>query len=110
MEFTRLKQICVRTTVTLLTASNVCFQLFHFDVEVKQVLEVLAGKTMEQSLIEVMEEEELANIREQQTIFTELRNAEMAEMQRLEEQERRRRQEKVRRTAFVRGVSYRFLF
>jgi len=59
------------------------------------VLEVLIGKTMEQALMEVMEEEELANLREQQHIFEELRNAEFAEYQRLEEQERRHRVEKV---------------
>lgn len=71
--------------------------LFDFDVEVKPILEVLVGKTMEQSLLEVMEEEELANLRSQQRAFEELRNAELVEQQRLEEQERRHRQEKERR-------------
>jgi len=70
-------------------------QLFDFDVEVKPVLEVLVGKTMEQALVEAMEEEELANLRQQQRQFQELRNAELAEQQRLEEQDRRRRTEKV---------------
>jgi hypothetical protein len=59
------------------------------------VLEVLVGKTLEQALIEVQEEEELANLREQQRIFQELRNAELVEQQRLEEEDRRRRLEKV---------------
>jgi len=63
---------------------------------VKPVLEVLVGKTMEQALIEVMEEEELSNLREQQRQFQELRNAELVEQQRLEEEDRRRRVEKVR--------------
>jgi hypothetical protein len=58
-------------------------------------LEVLVGKTIEQSLIEVMEEEELANLRRQQREYEELRNAEKVEQQRLEEQERRLREEKV---------------
>ena len=40
------------------------FKLFDFDLEVKPMLEVLVGKTIEQSLLEVMEEEELANLRE----------------------------------------------
>ena len=71
-------------------------QLFDFDVEVQPVLEVLVGKTVEQSLLEVMEEEEMACLRAQQRSFQELRNAELAEVQRLEEQERRRREEKVR--------------
>lgn len=71
------------------------FQLFDFDIEVKPILEVLVGKTVEQALLEVMEEEELANLRSQQRAFEELRNAELVEQQRLEEQERRHREEKV---------------
>ncbi|MBN3314315.1 RSPH3 protein, partial [Atractosteus spatula] len=72
-------------------------ELFDFDIEVKPVLEVLVGKTIEQALLEVMEEEELANLRAQQRAFEELRNAELVEVQRLEEQERRHREEKERR-------------
>ena len=72
-------------------------QLFDFDIEVKPILEVLVGKTIEQALLEVMEEEELANLRAQQRRFEELRNAELVETQRLEEQERRHREEKQRR-------------
>ena len=75
----------------------ILLQLFHFDIEVKPILEVLVGKTVEQSLLEVMEEEELANLRMQQRQFEELRNAELVEQQRLEEQERRHREEKVGR-------------
>jgi len=71
--------------------------LFDFDVEVKPILEVLVGKTTEQALLEVMEEEELANLRSQQRAFQELRNAEYVEQQRLEEQERRHKEEKERR-------------
>lgn len=71
--------------------------LFDFDIEVKPILEVLVGKNMEQSLLEVMEEEELAHLRSQQRAFEELRNAELVEEQRLEEQERRHREEKERR-------------
>lgn len=59
------------------------------------MLEVLVGKTMEQSLLEVMEEEELACLRAQQRAFEELRNNELAEVLRLQEQERRHREEKV---------------
>lgn len=57
--------------------------LFNFDQEVKvssfltrpfltplkPILEVIVGKTMEQSMLEVMEEEELENLREQQRKF-----------------------------------------
>ncbi|KAK7107924.1 radial spoke head protein 3 homolog B-like [Littorina saxatilis] len=78
--------------------------LFDFDVEVKPILEVIVGKTVEQSLLEVMEEEELANLRQQQRAFEELRNAELVEQQRLEEQERRHREEKERRMKQQREV------
>ena len=41
--------------------------------------------------MEVMEEEELAEIRAKQAVFDEIRNADLAEMERLEELNRRRR-------------------
>ncbi|CAB0000640.1 unnamed protein product [Nesidiocoris tenuis] len=68
-------------------------ELFHFDTEVKPILEVLVGKTVEQALVEVMEEEELAAIREQQRKYKEIRDAELAEQYRLEEEEKRKRME-----------------
>jgi len=68
-------------------------ELFHFDTEVRPILEVLVGKTMEQSLMEVLEEDELAALREQQRIYKEAKDAEVAEQQRLEEQERRNKEE-----------------
>eukprot|EP00161_Ancyromonas_sigmoides_P005104 TRINITY_DN1542_c0_g3_i1.p2 TRINITY_DN1542_c0_g3~~TRINITY_DN1542_c0_g3_i1.p2 ORF type:complete len:417 (-),score=103.40 TRINITY_DN1542_c0_g3_i1:317-1567(-) len=71
--------------------------LFDFDLEVSPLLEILVGKTLEQGLMEVCEEEELANMRAHQEEFIELRNAELAETQRLEEAERRRFEEKERR-------------
>ncbi|XP_070568469.1 radial spoke head protein 3 homolog isoform X2 [Ptychodera flava] len=79
-------------------------ELFDFDIEVKPILEVLVGKTVEQALLEVMEEEELANLQSQQRAFEELRNAELVETQRLEEQERRHREEKERRMKQQREV------
>lgn len=79
-------------------------ELFDFDVEVQPILEVLVGKTIEQSLLEVIEEEELNTIRTQQQKYQEVRNAETAEMQRLEEQSRRRREEKERRVKQQREV------
>ncbi|XP_029281379.1 radial spoke head protein 3 homolog [Cottoperca gobio] len=72
-------------------------ELFDFDREVQSVLEVLVGKTIEQSLEEVMEEEELACLRATQRAFEELRNNELAEVLRLQEQERRHSKEKERR-------------
>lgn len=71
--------------------------LFDFDMEVRPIVEVLIGKTMEQAAIEVMQEEELSALRSQQRAFEELRAAEAVERARLEEQERRHREEKERR-------------
>lgn len=65
-------------------------QLFDFDLEVEPVLEVLVGKTVEQALIEVLEEEELEALRVQQRRFRQLRESEKSEQQqdkRLHEEE-----------------------
>lgn len=83
---------------TLLYKKLLVIQLFDFDLEVQPIIEVLVGKTIEQALIEVLEEEELAAIREQQRRFLEIRAAETAETQRLEEKEKRLLREKERRT------------
>ena len=40
--------------------------LFDFDLEVRPILDVIVGKTLEQALMEVCEEEELAAIRAHQ--------------------------------------------
>ncbi|KAJ3293587.1 Radial spoke head protein 3 [Borealophlyctis nickersoniae] len=72
-------------------------ELFDFDYEVQPILEVLVGKTVEQALMEVHEEEELEMLRKSQLAFEERRNAELAEVQRLEDAERRRTEEKERR-------------
>uniref|UniRef100_A0A3P9J5R9 Radial spoke head 3 n=1 Tax=Oryzias latipes TaxID=8090 RepID=A0A3P9J5R9_ORYLA len=73
--------------------------LFDFEEEVQPILEILVGKTLEQSLLEVMEEEELAALMAQQRAFLERRNNELPEVHRLQEQERRRREERERRMA-----------
>lgn len=70
-------------------------QLFDFDLEVQPILEVLVGKTAEQALAEVAQEEELAALRQQQRRYRELRDAELAERQRLAKQDERLMQEKV---------------
>ncbi|KAJ8271019.1 hypothetical protein GJAV_G00121850 [Gymnothorax javanicus] len=79
-------------------------ELFDFDIEVRPLLETLVGKTVEQSLQEVMEEEELASLRAQQRAFEELHNLELVQLQRLEERERRHREEKERRLQQQREV------
>merc|ERR1719265_147255 len=72
-------------------------ELFDFDREVEPVLEVLVGKTLEQSMMEVLEEEELESIRRHQEEFEQLRNAELPEVQRMEAAEKRRADELERR-------------
>ncbi|GAQ78880.1 hypothetical protein KFL_000200320 [Klebsormidium nitens] len=71
--------------------------LFNFDFEVEPILEVLIGKTLEQSLMEVMEEEELAAMRAHQEHFEAVRNAELIATQRMEAAEQRKLAEKARR-------------
>jgi hypothetical protein len=71
--------------------------LFDFDLEVEPIIEVITGKTLEQALMEVLEEEELANLRHHQDEFDRIRNAELAETQRMEAAEKRRYEEKQRR-------------
>mmetsp|Transcript_692 Transcript_692/g.2326 ORF Transcript_692/g.2326 Transcript_692/m.2326 type:complete len:344 (+) Transcript_692:241-1272(+) len=68
--------------------------LFDFDFEVEPILEVLVGKTLEQSMLEVMEEEEMAELKKHQLEYEQKRNTELAETQRLEAAELRRHQEK----------------
>ncbi|CAM9473614.1 unnamed protein product, partial [Heterosigma akashiwo] len=71
--------------------------LFDFDQEVVPLLEVLVGKTLQLSMLEVMEEEELATLRRRQREFEDMRDAELAEVQRLEAEAKRRFAEKQRR-------------
>ncbi|GIY68293.1 radial spoke head protein 3 homolog [Caerostris darwini] len=72
-------------------------ELFDFDEEVEPLLEALVGQTLEQALIEIMAEEELAVLSDLQMDYEARRNAEVAEVKRLEEQERRIFEEKEKR-------------
>mmetsp|Transcript_75884 Transcript_75884/g.195527 ORF Transcript_75884/g.195527 Transcript_75884/m.195527 type:complete len:461 (-) Transcript_75884:184-1566(-) len=72
-------------------------ELFEFDCECEPVLEVLVGKTLEQSMMEVLEEEELESLRIHQEDFEKRRNAELLEVQRMEAAEKRRSDEMQRR-------------
>ena len=72
-------------------------ELFNFDYEVEGILDVMVGKTLEQAMMEVLEEEELAAMRAHQEEFDHIRNAELAETQRLEAEEERRIEEKENR-------------
>lgn len=71
--------------------------LFDFDFEVEPILEVLVGKVLEQGLMEVLEEEELAAMRAHQEHFEQIRNAELVATQRMEAAEKRKNEEKERR-------------
>jgi len=71
--------------------------LFDFDVECEPVLEVIVGKTLEQSMMEVLEEEELESLRRHQEDYQKRRNAELQEVQRMEAAEKRRSDEVERR-------------
>lgn len=71
--------------------------LFDFDLEVEPILEVLVGKTLEIGMLEVLEESELREIRLRQELFEQARNAELAEVQRLEAEAKRKYAEKQRR-------------
>jgi hypothetical protein len=73
--------------------------LFDFDLEVEPILEVLVGKTLHVSMLELMQEEELEAIKRQQEDFEAIRNVELAEVKRLEAEARRKQQEKDRRIA-----------
>ena len=72
-------------------------EIFDFDLEVEPILEILVGKTLEQGLMEVLEEEELETMRKHQEQFEQIRNAELIATQRMEAAEKRKEEEKLRR-------------
>jgi hypothetical protein len=75
--------------------------LFDFDFEVEPILEVLVNKVLEQGLMEVLEEEELAAMRAHQEHFEQIRNSELVATKRMEAAEKRKLEEKERRLAQV---------
>ncbi|XP_022127879.2 radial spoke head protein 3 homolog B isoform X1 [Pieris rapae] len=79
--------------------------LFDFDLEVQGIVGVLVGKTVQQALGEVAQEEELETLREQQRRYRELRDAELAERQRLAATDVRLQHEKERRVAEARAAA-----
>lgn len=81
-------------------------ELFDFDMEVQPILETLIGRTLQQALTEVIHEEEIAELREQQQSMLASREAEMAELRRLEEQENRLQGEKVREVFLLCNSSF----
>lgn len=71
--------------------------LFRFDEAVEPILEVMVGKTLEQAMLEVMQEEEMELLRQQQLESEQHRKEELLEAQRLESEEKRKFEEKERR-------------
>lgn len=70
---------------------------YDFDMEVEPVLAVITGKSLDQALMEVLEEEELKEIIAQRDAFYQLRNVKLAELQRLQAKDDRHEAEKKRR-------------
>jgi len=73
--------------------------LFDFDLEVEPILEVLVGKTLDYSLMDVLEEEEIKVLDRHKKEYEQKRNTMLAEVQRIEAAEVRRNEEKERRHA-----------
>jgi hypothetical protein len=67
--------------------------LFSFDREVEPLLNVLLSKTLEQARMEVLEEEEIKELKRLQRHYEEIRNRELSEVEALEDAENRRKQE-----------------
>jgi len=72
-------------------------ELFDYDLEVEPILQVLVGKTLEQSRIEVLEEHEQSLMNGHRREWEQLREAELMETQRMEAAYKRGQQEKERR-------------
>lgn len=72
-------------------------ELFDFDREVKPVLETLVGHCVEQGILEVANEEEIADLRQKQEEFMAKREADTEELRRLQAEEYRLQAEKDRR-------------
>lgn len=76
-------------------------ELFDFDTEVEPILQVLVGKSVEQGRMEVIEEDEIEDLRKHQIAYEQVRDAELLEVQRLEAEEIRRQEEADRRNLQV---------
>ncbi|XP_014087664.2 uncharacterized protein Rsph3 [Bactrocera oleae] len=72
-------------------------ELFHFDAEAQPIIDILVDACIEQSMLEVAHEQEIAELRRKQAEFIAQREAELAELRRLEAEELRLQAEKERR-------------
>lgn len=71
--------------------------LFDFNLEVDPILEVIVGKSLEHARMEVLEEYEIELMRKHRRDYTQKRDAELIEVQRMEAEFIRREQEDGRR-------------
>ena len=71
--------------------------LFDFDLEVQAVLGVLLEKSLEQALMEVLEEQELAQLATHQASFQQEKNRHLVALQELVQRDARREEERQRR-------------
>ena len=61
--------------------------LFDFDTDVQPLLTVIIGKTLEQSLLELEQEQEIENLRQAKLMYSKKRNDDMKRIKNLEEKE-----------------------
>ena len=61
--------------------------LFDFDRDVQSLLTVIVGKTLEQSLLELEQEEEIENLREAKLMYSKKRNDDGKRIKNLEDRE-----------------------
>lgn len=72
-------------------------ELFNFDYEVVPFLELIVGRVFEQSLEELLEEDDINFTTQGRVVYSHLRNAELAEIQRWEDSTTRKDNEIKRR-------------
>ena len=65
-------------------------ELFLYEEEVEPILSVLCGKTLEVARMEVLQEEEIAEMKRQQTNFVNIQEAEDEEIKKMEELEEKK--------------------
>lgn len=61
--------------------------LFDFDSEIQPIINNLIGKTLQQALQEVVQEEEIADLREQQHKMMAIHEGELAQLKKLENED-----------------------
>ena len=72
-------------------------ELFDFEREIEPILEGIVGSAIDTAQLELARESEIAAIKAAQDVFTSRRDAELAEVARLEGEVRRRQEERARR-------------